>query len=147
MIIIVDTNILFSACLSPSNKIAEILFSPLPNIERISCYYTIAELFKHQPKIVELSKQPVDKVSIVLYNILKQVEFFNEKMIDSVHLTEAVRLTSGIDTDDIAFVALTLQKDGWLWTGDEKLVAHLRAMGFDRALNTNELYNKLEIGT
>jgi hypothetical protein len=47
MIIVVDSNILFSACISPNNKISEILFSPLPHIRRVSCYYAIAELFKH----------------------------------------------------------------------------------------------------
>ncbi|MBB5283106.1 putative nucleic acid-binding protein [Rhabdobacter roseus] len=56
MIVIVDTNILFSACISPNNKISEILFYKLPGIELTSCYYAIAELFKHQAKKVQLSK-------------------------------------------------------------------------------------------
>ncbi|WP_229311116.1 PIN domain-containing protein [Larkinella soli] len=119
MIIVVDTNILLSACISPNNRISEILFSPLPHIERISCYYAIAELFKHQPKIVELSKQPAETVSMILYSILKQVEFLNEKIIEKEHWLEADRLTSGVDAKDINFVALTLQKSGWLWTGDK----------------------------
>jgi predicted nucleic acid-binding protein len=77
MIVVVDTNILLSACISPNNKITEILLSPLPTIERVSCHYAFAELFKHQAKIVELAKQPVNDVSIVLYTILKQIDFIN----------------------------------------------------------------------
>jgi predicted nucleic acid-binding protein len=56
MNVVVDSNILFSAAISPNGRIAEILYSPLPHIQRISCYYAFVELFKHQPKIMQLSK-------------------------------------------------------------------------------------------
>ncbi|GAB2770833.1 hypothetical protein GCM10027275_11920 [Rhabdobacter roseus] len=65
-------------------------------------------------------------------------------MIEVEHLKEAVRLTSGVDTDDVAFVALTLHKNGWLWTGDKKLITHLKAMGFDRIITTGDLYEKIK---
>ncbi|GAB4016845.1 hypothetical protein GCM10028808_46580 [Spirosoma migulaei] len=143
MVIIVDTNILFSACISPNNKISELLFSPLPSIERISCYYAMAELFKYQPKIIKLAKQPADKISMVVYAILKQVEFINENIIEPQHWIEADRLTSGVDSKDINFVALTLQKSAWLWTGDKKLTTHLKAMGFDQVVTTSELYEMI----
>ena len=143
MIVVVDTNILFSACLSPNNRISEILFNPLLNIERISCYYAIAELFRHQEKLIKSSKQSADKLSRVLYAIMKQIEFFQENIIDEHHLQEAARLTAGVDEDDFAFVALALQKDAWLWTGDKKLVTHLNKMGFTRTITTAELFDKL----
>ena len=143
MIIIVDTNILLSACLSPNSKISEILFSPLPGIERISCYYAMAELFKHQPKIVGLAKQPADQVSMVLYTILKQIEFLNENIIEKDHWVEADRLTVGVDAKDINFVALALQKKGWLWTGDKKLTNHLKVMRFENVINSSELYEMM----
>ncbi|MCF2499269.1 PIN domain-containing protein [Dyadobacter chenhuakuii] len=145
MIVVIDTNILFSACISPNNRISEILFSPLPNIERISCYYAMAELFKHQAKIVQLSKQPIEAVSTLLYTIMKQVDFLNEKMIATEHFEEADRLTAGVDSNDLAFVALSLQKNGMLWTGDKKLTNHLKSLGFNRVVNTNDLYELLDI--
>ncbi|SKB82531.1 PIN domain-containing protein [Dyadobacter psychrophilus] len=82
MIVVVDTNILFSACISPNNHISEILFSPLPNIQRISCYYAMAELFKHQARIVQLSRQPVEAVSTLLYTVMKQVDFLKRNAVD-----------------------------------------------------------------
>ncbi|MCF0054076.1 PIN domain-containing protein [Dyadobacter sp. LJ53] len=146
MIVVVDTNILFSACISPNNRISEILFSPLPNIQRISCYYAMAELFKHQSKIVQLSRQPVEAVSTLLYTVMKQVDFLNEKMIENEYFHEADRLTAGVDSNDIAFVALSLQKNGTLWTGDKKLTSHLKSLGFNRVIATNDLYEMLGIG-
>lgn len=145
MIVVIDTNILFSACISANEKLLEILFNPTLSIERVSCYYAFAELFKHQPRIVELSKQPADKVSRLLHVIMKQIEFFNDNVIDDHHLQEADRLTSGVDKDDVTFVALALQKDAWLWTGDKKLTSHLRAMGFQRVIATNDLFDLLKL--
>jgi len=145
MIIVVDSNLLFSAIISPNNRIAEILFSPLPQLKRISCYYAMVELFTHQPKIVTLSKLPVEKVGVLLHTILRQVEFFNENIIETQHWKEADRLTTDVDQRDISFVALTLQKDAWLWTGDKKLTNHVRAMGFDRVLNTEKLVQMLKL--
>ncbi|WP_310590454.1 PIN domain-containing protein [Dyadobacter sp. NIV53] len=49
----------------------------------------------------------------------------------------------GIDAFDISYVALSLQTNGWLWTGDKKLVTHLKTMGFDRTIVTGELFEKL----
>ncbi|MEO6685484.1 MAG: PIN domain-containing protein [Dyadobacter sp.] len=144
MNIIVDTNILFSACISPNNKIAEILFSPLPEINRISCYYTIAEMFKHQPKILKLSKLAEDQTTALFYEIIKQIDFINESIIEDKFWIEADRLTSGVDSNDIAFVALTLQKDGILWTGDKHLTSHLKSLDFNQIISTQELYKKLD---
>ncbi|WP_159474589.1 PIN domain-containing protein [Dyadobacter sp. 3J3] len=110
----------------PNNKIAEILFSPLPEINRISCYYTIAEMFKHQPKILKLSKLTEDQTTALFYEIIKQIDFINESIIEDKFWIEADRLTSGVDSNDIAFVALTLQKDGILLTGDKHLTSHLK---------------------
>jgi predicted nucleic acid-binding protein len=146
MIIIVDSNILFSACISPNSKISEILFSPLPHIQRISCYYAIAELFKHQKRIIKLSKLSPDKLNLLFYAMLRQVEFLNENMIDAKNWREADALTSGVDSNDISFVALALQKNGCLWTGDKKLTEHLRKNNFNEVINTTDLYNLLEIG-
>ncbi|GAB2565159.1 PIN domain-containing protein [Spirosoma areae] len=85
MIVVVDTNILFSACITPNSKITEILLSSSSRVERISCHYLLAELFRHQAKLIQLSKQPADKVAIVLYSFFRQMEFFNENIIEKEH--------------------------------------------------------------
>ncbi|MGA0556417.1 PIN domain-containing protein [Larkinella sp. VNQ87] len=145
MIVIIDSIILFSAAISPNGKISELLFSPLPTYERISCYYAFIELFKHQSKIIKLSKQPIENIISTLYSIVQQINFENEALIKPRFWQEADRLTAYIDSFDISYVAMALQKDGWLWTGDKKLTTHLRKMGFERVVNTNDLYDMLKI--
>jgi len=74
------------------------------------------------------------------------VEFYNEDTIEHNNWQEADRLTKDVDSKDISFVALALQTDGLLWTGDKKLTVHLKAMGFNNVINTSELYELLNIG-
>jgi predicted nucleic acid-binding protein len=146
MIIIVDSNILFSALITPQSKIGEIIANPTYFSKMMTCYYTFVELFKHQPKIVKYAKRPQRESLDILHALLQHIEFYNETLIEQKHWQEANRLTIGVDRFDISYVALALQTGGWLWTGDKKLITHLRSVGFDRVINTSELYDRLEIG-
>ena len=74
---------------------------------------------------------------------MNRLQLYNEALIEQQHWQEADRLTVDVDSFDISYVALTLQAGGWLWTGDKKLIKHLKAMGFYRVLNTDEFYEKL----
>lgn len=139
MIVIVDANILFSALISANGRIAKFLTDPHSSLQRVSCHYAVVELFKHQPKIVQLAKKPLEVVIEDLSTLINNLQLYSENLIDPQHWQEAARLTVGVDNFDISYVALTLQTGGWLWTGDKKLTIHLRAMGFDRVLNTEEL--------
>lgn len=74
------------------------------------------------------------------------MNFVNESIIEEEFWTEADRLSFGVDSNDIAFVALALQTDGFLWTGDKQLSMHLKSLGFNQTITTQELYEKLNIG-
>ncbi|HWV32287.1 MAG TPA: PIN domain-containing protein [Dyadobacter sp.] len=143
MIIIVDVNIIFSALITPDGKLAKILTHPDLPARRISCYYAVVELFKHQSKIVKYSKKSVDEIIHDLFDVLISMHLYNETLIEAEHWKEAEHLTAGIDSFDINYVALALQTGGMLWTGDKKLVDHLHKMGFRQTVSTAELYDLL----
>lgn len=75
--------------------------------------------------------------------VLSSIQFYNESLIAAHYWQEAIRLTEGVDNFDVNYVALTLSTDGWLWTGDKPLTHHLRSQGFDRVLNTEELWQMI----
>ena len=146
MTVVVDTNIVISALITPNSRLAQILtYHSLPG-KRVSSHILISELSKHHDKIVRASKRDSKTISDDIYSYLQYIKLYEETVILPQYWQEADRLTKDIDSDDIAFVALALQTGGILWTGDKKLSAHLKAKGFDQVANTAELYGLLAIG-
>ena len=63
--------------------------------------------------------------------VFNRVNIISDKMISNDSLATAYDLCKNIDVKDIVFVALTLELNGTLWTGDKKLVSGLKKKGFD----------------
>lgn len=129
--LIVDTNIMFSALLGKSKIIRDILFSS-ENVKPYSCKYSIVELFKHKDKLIKNSALEEEEILEIFYYLLKRVEFYNEDSISDESLREAYALCNDIDEKDLLFVALTIELDGLLWTGDKELLKGLKRKGFEQ---------------
>jgi len=129
MKVIVDTNIMFSILLKDKSKERDVLFLS-EDLEFFSCRFAIVELFKHKEKISKFSKLTEDEILTSLYRLLKIINFYNEDLISREVLKKAYELCSGIDEKDTLFVALTLEINGYLWTGDKKLKEELISKGF-----------------
>ncbi len=129
MKVIVDTNIVFSALLSSENTFRnELIFNE--EDEFYTCRFLIVEIFKNKEKIKKLTKLEEEVLLETLHEILKRIRFYNEDLIDESHWKEAYRYCKEVDLKDIPFVALNLELDGHLWTGDEILKSHLKQKGF-----------------
>lgn len=94
--------------------------------------YLIFELFKHRQRIVEKSKASEEDVLSYLNLVIQKVHFFNEEIISLENFFTAYHLCKDVDENDTAYVALTLELDGDLWTRDDVLKAGLRQRGFNR---------------
>lgn len=139
MIIVIDTNIVLSALITPSGKLANLLTHENLPAKRISSHYLIVEVSRHLEKVIKQSRRNVISVNEDFYDYLNYITLYDETVILPRHWQEADRLTKDVDSDDILFVALTLQTGGLLWTGDKKLAVHLKTMGFDQVVTTAEL--------
>ncbi len=51
----------------------------------------------------------------------------------------AYEITKNIDENDTVFVALTLESNGFLWSGDKKLIKGLKQKGRDFIKSTDDL--------
>ena len=56
MKIVADSNILFSSCITPAGKVADLLLNPNYNLDRHASHFVVIELFKHQDKMLRISK-------------------------------------------------------------------------------------------
>ena len=128
--VIVDTNILFSALLRNHSKFAEILLAT--DYDFFVCEMVLVELFKHKEKIIKVSGLSEDDI-IQLYQIyLKKIHLYKEELISLENRQQAYQLCHDIDKNDSAHIALTLELNGLLWTGDKILKEGLLQKGFSQ---------------
>jgi len=130
MKVVVDTNILFSAFLSASSQYRDLLFQE--NYEFYAPNFVFLEIFKHKEKILKCTKESEEEVYGFLGRILKRISFVREEVVSSENYKKANFLCSEIDENDTPFVALAMELDGYLLTGDEKLKKVLKDKGFNR---------------
>lgn len=130
LLIVIDTNILFSALLAEGSRVSRIV---LRSPHRFYIGETaLVELFEHKERIARFSRLRPDVLAQALHTLLRKLNLFKEDLIAEPHWATARELCKDIDPDDERFVALTLALDGVLWTGDKRLRRGLEAKGFDR---------------
>lgn len=143
MKLVTDTNILFSACITPAGKIADFLFNPHYKLEKYAAHFVVIELFKYQNKMLKISKLSEEDFLEVLYSTVKAVNFINETQISPEHWLRAKELVADINPKDDVHVALALQQDALLWTDDMVLYKGLKEKGFTQIVHTQELATRL----
>ncbi|MBF2014776.1 MAG: PIN domain-containing protein [Richelia sp. RM2_1_2] len=127
-IIILDTNILFSALLRSESNFADVVFGMDYNF--FICELVLVELFKRKEKIVKLTQLTEEEVIRTYHIFLKRINLYKEDLITIDNLLKAYELCRDVDETDTPHVALTMELNGLLWTGDKKLKLGLKQKGF-----------------
>ena len=135
MKIVIDTNIIFSSLLSQNEKYLKLF----KNYTFFAPNYLIYEIFKYKNKIVKYSNLSINEIDLFFEYILKNVYFKNENELSVKSLKIAYELCKDIDVKDSVFVALTLDINGYLLTGDKKLFNKLKDKNFNRLIKLEEL--------
>lgn len=138
MIVITDSNILFSALKSPNGTVAKILTSK-SNIQFFAPNYLIKEIKRHSGKISDDKKDVLNRLEI----LLEKVEIIDVDAIPKDKVLQAIEIVKDIDIDDAFFVALHLFKKHKIWTSDKVLIKGLERKGYKICVTTSELKLKL----
>jgi len=139
MKVVIDTNIVFSALISSSSTIPDIIIAPFNNFEFYTSEYLFEELENHKNKLQKASKLTEEEINKAKTKLFKYIRIISLEIIPQEIWQEAEGLTFDIDPDDITFVALSIFLDAYLWTGDKVLYNKLKNKGFDKILLTSEL--------
>lgn len=139
MIIVIDTNIIFSGIVSPKGKISDILLNSSDNFEFFAPTFILEELEKHHEKLRNISKLSEKDLLFLKRMILKRIELIDLENIRVVTWKKAIELTKDIDEYDAPFIALSLELEVPFWTGDKKLLNGLRKKGINWILNTEKI--------
>ena len=147
MIIIVDSNIAFSAILNTESIIGDLILNSDKVFEFWSCHYLLDEIENHWDKLKSISKLTEHELLESQRLVYKKINFIDERQIPGTYRLNAYELVKNIDLKDIAFVALNDYQESVLWTGDKTLIHGLKTKGYSRVIATKEmvsLRNKLE---
>ncbi len=117
--VVIDANRIFSELIAANHQLRR-AFTSLPKTRFICPKNVFAEIFKHKERIADASGLSEPELLSLLHSI--RLESW----------TEAWRLCRDVDENDTAYVALALDQDADLWTGDRVLESGLRRRGFTR---------------
>ena len=144
MKIVVDTNIVFSALLNTNSRIAQILIHAHPYFKFYSCDYLNTEIWRHQKRILKITKLSIKEYFELLHFVTHNITFINEQLLPQELIEITQHTLRDIDLFDVPFVALATHLDAKLWTGDLKLTNGLKAKGFENLISTKELASIFE---
>lgn len=138
MIVITDSNIIFSALINPTGKEAKILKSK-EKIQFIAPNFLLEEIREHWNLIENFSV--LKKFQLLEeFKILKsRIKVVGIDEIPRKKLMEAYQIVKDIDEEDTYFVALFLFEKHKIWTGDKHLIKGLLEKGYDICVTTEQL--------
>ncbi len=144
MIIVVDTNIVFSAILNTNSTIGDLILNSQNIFQFHSCNFLLNEIDNHWEKLKRISKLNTSDLSESRYLILKNIFFVSEQQIPVQYRISAHELVKDVDIKDVAFVALNEFQKSFLWTGDKVLIKGLKNKGYKNVITTKELFQLKE---
>ena len=139
MIIVVDTNIVFSGLLNPNGKIGDLLLNSTESFDFFAPSFILDELKDHHNKLIKISKLPGDELEFLKRILLKKIELIDLEILPRESWEKSVELVKDIDEFDAPFIALSLELKAPLWTGDRKLMNGLKKKDFDLILDTTTI--------
>ncbi len=139
MKVIIDTNILISSIINPKGKELDIILIYKYLLDKYSCYSSFIELFKYKNKLIKASRLEENDLLEVIYRVIKKIKFISEEQILDKNWKKAISIAKDIDEYDTPFVALAIELNGLLWTGDKKLIKWLKNKYFNEIITTNEI--------
>lgn len=145
MKIVIETNIVFSTLLNPNSSIGDLLLNYQDSIQFYAPELLIEEINRYADKIEKYSKLNPTQLAICKSLLLNAIQFVSEELISEDSWLAAYHLTKDIDQDDTPFVALAIEMNTKLWSGDKKLTNGLILKQSELIFTTLELKKLLSI--
>lgn len=116
VIIVVDTNIVFSGILSPNGTICDLLLNSENTFDFYAPIALLDELEFHHQKLLKLSGFSKDDLHFLKRTIFRKIDLINLESLRQRSWEKAIELTNNVDEFDAPFIALSLELESPLWT-------------------------------
>lgn len=138
MILVTDSNLIFSALVSPNGIVASV-FKDKSQLQFVTPDYLKEEVKFHWKKISTHSILSIHELNQEWHFLQNRIKFINSDEI----LDKSTDIVADIDPKDAYFVALHFHTKHKLWTSDKILINGLKSKGYDICITTEELKQKL----
>ena len=139
MRVVVDTNIAFSAIITPTGTISDLILNSEGVFDYWAPSFLLTELDKYQKKLLDISGMSEEELEFLKRQILHKFEFIDTLNIPKDIRTKAFEICHDIDEFDTPFVALAMGLDAKIWSGDKKLMDGLNKKGLDICLDSKSM--------
>ncbi len=140
MKIVVDSNIVFSAILNTQSRIGQLLITGSKYFEFYSVALLKEEILHHKEKILKITGYNENQFDCAYHSIISHIIFLDDVIIKDESVDKAFQLVKNIDMDDWPFVALNIELNSLLWSGDKKLINGLKQLHYKKVITIEELY-------
>ena len=130
MRIVLDTTMLFSLLLGKNLRMRDIFFDPAHQFYAPN--FIVTEIFQKKEKILRCSALSEEEVHELFHRLLSRITFINEDVVSHEYKVQAYKLCCHVDGKDTPFIALALQLNVSVWTGDIRLKMALINQGFSQ---------------
>ncbi|HEY4325752.1 MAG TPA: putative toxin-antitoxin system toxin component, PIN family [Mucilaginibacter sp.] len=142
MRVVVDTNIVISAIINDKGKIGELLLYKPVDIHFSSPSFLLEELNIHTKKILTITGYSEPEFQQIKLLVISNIKFIDPGKIKKENWETSYNMLIGNDEKDTSFLALNMEINGFLWTGDKKLIKGLQNKNYDKVITTKVLYSK-----
>ena len=138
MTILVDSDIIISACLESKSELFKIITTPYSNLDFATPHFALKEIIKNEDGICRKMKKSLELFQNNLSVLFEHLFILPDEDLSNKNIIEAESFTASIDIDDTIFIAFSMALDLLLWTGDLKLRNALKRKGFKNVIITKE---------
>lgn len=139
MNLVIDSNIFISGLITPNGTISKLIMKDLIKSQIICPDFLYNEVNDKLDKIKKITQFTDSELKDLIQRFTRKIVFIDNDLIEFTHQKQAYQLVKNVDKKDLLFVALSLQTNFPLWTGDKKLISGLKEKGFYNTILTTEL--------
>ena len=99
----------------------------------------LEEFTRHRAKLRRASKLTDEQLDTAWTAIMDKIELIDDPAVSLANREKGRAIAAGVDEFDAPFIALAVELDALLWTGDFTLIRGVRKKGFHQVITTVEL--------
>ena len=134
--LVVDANVVFSVMLRADGRMAKAWWDAQRRLKLIAPTALKSEIEEHRTRLAKGIKCSVEDTYELEALVLKEVNIVSDELVSRAAKEDATNALMSIDADDTPYLALAIQYQCGLWTGDLRLLRKLARKGYRQVVDT-----------